>query len=82
MAQIPKRDLTVSAMEERKMYACTYTFHLRGDKAEFVDTWHVTARSIGEAQGYVDSFCSYNVDISHEWDDYEVTAIILIRRGE
>ena len=73
MPKIPEHDYTVSELDEKKLYAVSYKYQVKGEW--FADTWNITERiCIGNALKAVDEFCSGNVD-SRNWDAYEITNI-------
>jgi len=77
MPRIPERDYTVSALEERKLYAVTYVYET--DEGWFADTWNVTSENnLGAALSVVNQFCSANVD-NGNWVSYDITNINLVR---
>lgn len=80
MPMIPKPTYKVSALEEEKMFAVTYTYHDK-DGNEFVDTWHISNKYMSIALDIVCEMCEAELD-SGNWDDYEVISINRIRRGD
>ena len=81
MSRIPEPDWTVSELEQKKMWAVTYIYEEHGQPGRFVDTWHITAKDMGEALHIANEWCAENVDVLGDWDFYEITNINLIRRG-
>ena len=80
MPMIPKPTYKVSALDEKKMFAVTYTYHDK-DGNEFVDTWHISDQYMSGALDTADKMCEVELD-NGNWDDYEIISISRIRRGD
>lgn len=81
MARIPVRNENVSPLEDEKLWNITYVFEECGRCGKQAETWHIRARSIGEALSEADEWCASQID-SGEWVQYEIVSINVIRGCE
>lgn len=74
MPKIPNHNYSVSELEEQKLWACTYRYEEDNKEGRYADTWHVSAKSMGEALKIVCDYCENTADFTF----YQITNINLV----